>query len=85
MEQQQVNPTAQIPEPNAATITRALRLLENQRKAARAYYLRNRDTIKARTARYWEEHREELNQRRRQRYEEQKGVVATPPQQTSPS
>jgi hypothetical protein len=71
MEQQTEQQLTQ-PDPDRATIARALRLLESQRQAARAYYARNRDAIKARTARYWDVHRDQLNARRRQRYEEQK-------------
>ena len=55
-------------EPSAKTITTALKLLMSQRKAARAYYGRNADAMKARSAAYWEAHREEINRRRRERY-----------------
>lgn len=60
------------PDTDAKTISRALRLLANQRKATRAYYERNKEAIKARTIQYWKDHREELNERRRLRYEQRK-------------
>jgi hypothetical protein len=63
MEQQTDHQQARL-DPDRATIARALRLLESQRQAARAYYARNRDAIKARTARYWDVHRDQLNARR---------------------
>lgn len=89
--EQQPNDTPPRPaEPSTATVQRALRLLANQQRAARAYYLRNREAIKARTAQYWKDHRDELNERRRQRYEEQRNLLlapgtqqtTVPPQQT---
>ena len=51
-----------------ATVARALRLLEYQRVASRNYYQRNKDAIKARSVVYWQQHRDGINARRRQRY-----------------
>lgn len=56
------------PPPNTRTVSVALKLLMTQRRAARAYYQRNTDAMKARSAAYWSSHREEINQRRRERY-----------------
>jgi hypothetical protein len=50
------------------TINRALRLLEYQRRASRNYYDRNKEAIKARSVAYWEQNRDAINERRRQRY-----------------
>jgi len=52
----------------AATIQRALRLLEYQRRASRAYYVRHRETVKARSIAYWDANRDAINERRRARY-----------------
>jgi len=52
------------------TIDRALRLLEYQRRASRNYYDRNKEVIKARSVAYWEQNREAINERRRQRYQQ---------------
>ncbi len=52
------------------TIERALRLLEGQRRASRAYYLRHRDAIRERSTEYWKANRELINARRRERYEQ---------------
>lgn len=54
--------------PNARTVSVALKLLMTQRKAARAYYQRNTEAMKARSAAYWNTHRDEINQKRRERY-----------------
>jgi hypothetical protein len=53
--------------PNA-TIQRALRLLEYQKRASQSYYARNREAIKTKSLLYWEQNRETINERRRQRY-----------------
>ena len=55
---------------NDATIARALRLLESQRRASQSYYLRNKDAIKEKSLNYWKVHREAINTRRRQLYAE---------------
>ena len=52
-----------------ATIQRALKLLEGQRRASRAYYMRHKGEIKERSTAYWNSHRDLINARRRQRYE----------------
>ena len=49
-------------------IQRALRLLENQRRASKAYYERHKEDIKQKSTLYWELHKEAINERRRQRY-----------------
>jgi hypothetical protein len=54
--------------PTAREIERALRLLENQRRASRAYYIRHKDDIKTKSLNYWEQHKEAINERRRERY-----------------
>jgi hypothetical protein len=41
----------------AKTIARALKLLETQKKASKAYYLRHKEVVKAKSVAYWEEHR----------------------------
>ena len=61
-------------------IDRALRLVENQRRASRAYYLRHRDEIKQKSTLYWENHKEVINERRRQRY----ALTHTPAQPEQP-
>jgi hypothetical protein len=63
------------------TIQRALRLLEGQRRASRAYYLRHRDEIRERSTEYWKANRELINARRRERYEQ----LHSPPQNAAPS
>lgn len=55
-------------QPSTETINRALRVLENQRKASQAYYARHIDAVKSRNANYWIAHREAINARRRMRY-----------------
>ena len=52
-----------------ATIQRALRLLEGQRRASRAYYQRHKQEIKERSTAYWKLHKDAINARRRERYE----------------
>ena len=62
---------------NAATpqeIQRALRLLENQRRASKAYYERHKDEIKEKSTLYWEANKDLINERRRKRY-----ALAHPP------
>lgn len=54
--------------PSTLEVQRALRLVESQRRASRAYYLRHKDDIKQKSTLYWEEHKELINQRRRARY-----------------
>ena len=54
--------------PSALEVQRALRLVESQRRASRAYYLRHKDGIKQKSTLYWEEHKELINERRRARY-----------------
>ena len=54
--------------PSAVEIQRALRLLESQRRASRAYYIRHKDEIKQKSTTYWEQHKELINERRRTRY-----------------
>ena len=49
-------------------VQRALRLLESQRRASRAYYTRHKDEIKQKSTTYWEQHKETINERRRNRY-----------------
>ena len=63
------------------TIQRALKLLEGQRKASRAYYLKHRDEIRERSTEYWKANREVINARRRERYEQQH----SPPQNAAPN
>ncbi len=58
-----------------ATIQRALRLLEYQRRASRAYYLRHIDEVKRRSTAYWEANRDAINARRRLRYKAARGVI----------
>lgn len=55
-------------EPTQAQITRALRLLESQRTASRRYYDAHKADIKARSVTYWQQNRETINARRRERY-----------------
>ena len=55
-------------------IQRALRLLESQRRASKAYYERHKEDIKQKSTLYWELHKEAINERRRQRY-----ALAHPP------
>jgi hypothetical protein len=59
----------------AKTIARALKLLETQKKASKAYYLRHKEVVKAKSVAYWEEHREDINTRRRARYALQREEV----------
>ena len=59
-----------------ATIQRALRLLEGQRRASRAYYQRHKQEIKERSTAYWKLHKDAINARRRERYEL---IQAAPP------
>lgn len=61
------------------TIQRALKLLEGQRKASRAYYLKHRDEIRERSTEYWKANREVINARRRERYEQLHAPQNTPP------
>ncbi len=49
-------------------IERALRLLDCQRRASKAYYERHKENIKQKTNQYWKEHKDLINERRRQRY-----------------
>jgi len=49
-------------------IERALRLLDCQRRASKAYYERHKENIKQKSTLYWEEHKDLINERRRQRY-----------------
>ena len=63
------------------TIQRALKLLEGQRRASRAYYLRHRDEIRERSTEYWKANREVINARRRERYEQ----LHLPPQNAAPN
>ena len=49
-------------------IERALRLLDCQRRASKAYYERHKENIKLKSTQYWEEHKDLINERRRQRY-----------------
>jgi hypothetical protein len=56
------------PPPNKQQVERALRLLENQRRASKAYYERHKEDIKQKTTLYWETHKDLINERRRQRY-----------------
>ena len=60
-----MDPAATIP---AATVQRALKLLEYQQRASRSYYARNKEAIKAKSIQYWESNRDAINERRRQRY-----------------
>jgi hypothetical protein len=53
---------------SAKEIQRALRLLESQRRASRAYYLRHKEDIKQKSTNYWEHRREQINERRRAAY-----------------
>lgn len=52
----------------AATIKRALKLLEYQQRASRSYYARHKDAIKAKSSLYWQQNRDAINERRRERY-----------------
>lgn len=52
----------------AATIKRALKLLEYQQRASRSYYERHKDAIKAKSSHYWQQNRETINERRREKY-----------------
>lgn len=54
--------------PSTVEVQRALRLLESQRRASRAYYMRHKDVIKQKSTTYWEQHKETINERRRNRY-----------------
>jgi hypothetical protein len=58
----------------ARDIQRALRLLESQRRASKAYYERHKEDIKLKSTQYWEAHKDLINERRRQRY-----ALAHPP------
>ena len=60
--------------PTTIEVQRALRLVESQRRASRAYYLRHKEDIKQKSTAYWEEHKELINERRRARY-----AMAHPP------
>ena len=53
---------------SAKKVQRALKLLESQRRASRAYYLRHKEDIKQKSTSYWEQHREHINERRRAAY-----------------
>ena len=53
---------------SAKEVQRAMRLLESQRRASRAYYLRHKEDIKQKSTTYWEQHREQINERRRAAY-----------------
>ncbi len=55
-------------EPSERTIARALRLLASQKAASKRYYEANKGVINERSKAYWEEHRENINTRRRERY-----------------
>ena len=52
----------------ALTLQKARRMIENQRRANRTYYEKNKDLVKQRSSAYWENHREAINARRRDRY-----------------
>ena len=53
--------------PTAETVARALRVLATQTKASKAFYQRNRERIRARSLQYWQDHRDALNLRRREK------------------
>lgn len=61
--------------PSPKLVQRALRYLEIQTKANKAYYLRNRDRIRERSLAYWQAHKEDLNQKRRARTEARRAVT----------
>ena len=61
-------------------IERALRLVENQRRASKAYYERHKEAIKTKATNYWENHKESINEKRRQRY-----AIAHPPVLAEPA
>ena len=52
----------------AATVKRALKLLEYQQRASGSYYARHKDAIKAKSSLYWQQNRDAINERRRERY-----------------
>ena len=60
--------TPPTPAPSAREIQRALRLVENQKRASRIYYQRHREEIQQKSLAYWEAHKEVINERRRARY-----------------
>lgn len=59
-------------------IHKALKLLEAQRRASKKYYANNKDAIKAKSVAYWTAHREEINEKRRQRYKKAQEEKNTP-------
>jgi hypothetical protein len=56
------------PPANQKEIERALRLVENQRRASKAYYERHKEDIKRKSTEYWKTHKQIINERRRLRY-----------------
>jgi|LauGreSBDMM110SN_4_FD.fasta_scaffold171180_3 hypothetical protein len=64
-----------------ATIQRALKLLEYQQRASKSYYARNKESIKAKSIQYWENNREAINARRRERYRKKNPI---PPPENPP-
>lgn len=68
-----IHPSIVIME-NPATIARALRLLESQRRASHNYYERNKERIKEKSISYWKTHKNTINERRRAAY-----ALAHPP------
>ncbi len=53
-------------------IARALRLLDAQRRASKNYYTTHQADVKQRCHEYWTKHKDDINARRRARYQEQK-------------
>lgn len=49
-------------------IERALKLVENQKRASKAYYERHKEAIKLKSTTYWQTHKDDINERRRARY-----------------
>ena len=45
-----------------------MRLVENQRRASKAYYERHKEAIKQKSTHYWETHKNSINEKRRHKY-----------------
>ena len=51
---------------------RALRLLAAQQRASKNYYAKHQEVVKQRCHEYWTKHKDDINARRRARYQELK-------------
>jgi hypothetical protein len=55
--------------PDHGKVARALRLLASQSAASKRYYQAHRELINERSKAYWEANRDSINERRRARYD----------------